>query len=425
MLSENAEQSSANEKSRLIIWEHCFLALAGFFIGLCAASVIAIFRIAVTAMLDFILAWNAPDHRTIFGTALWIVFAIAAALLTGWLARNPAIRFGGEAWILSAIKEGQPRVVKTILVPKFIASWLVLASGVSVGSEGPSIQIGAATAMAVGKLRQESLLNRRLYILAGCAAGLGGAFSAPFSGICYVYEVMRERFSPKLFGLLLAGSLGVYAGCTLLFGLGTFLPVDGAFMPDFRGLCALLPLTVLAGGVGIAYNYLLRISKKLYASQKAVPALFQPLFSFGATAFIILSLPALSGGGLSIFTAIEAGHTTLHFLCFFLLAKLILTAFCYGSAIPAGIMVPVLCLGGVMGGIYADWIQLLGISTSALAPTCIVTGMAGAFAAAERAPLTAMVLVAEMTGAWTAGLALLFTGAVCSMLARLARVKSV
>lgn len=410
---------------RQIILAHCHMAFTGFLIGLFASSLIAVLRLAVSATLNLVMFWTAPDHQNILTIGCWCAFAIAAALATGWLARNPAIRFGGASWIMSSIQSGQPHVFRTILLPKFISTWLVLGSGVSVGSEGPSIQLGAAAALGMSKIKAQPALERRFYILAGCAAGLGGAFSAPFSGLCYVYEVMSEKMSKQLFAFLMAGSIGIYIGCTQIFGLGVMLPITGSTMPGLKSLWLLLPLGLFSGLVGIAYNYLLRLSKRIYSRQHAIPSLFQPLLSFGITAIIVPVFPLLSGGGFDIFHPIEAGSTTLTFLCIFLIAKLLLTAYCYGSAIPAGIMVPVICLGGVSGSIYADWLALLGHMEPGLYQACIVMGMAGAFSAAECAPVTAMVLIAEMTGSWQVCMGLLFTAAIAYVLARLAKVQHV
>ena len=115
---------------------------------------------------------------------------------------------------------------------------------------------------------------------------------------------------------------------------------------------------------------------------------------------------------------------TFSFLWIFLVVKLFFTAFCYGSGIPAGLMVPLLCVGGVAGGLYADFLQYVNLLPAEYMETCLVLGMASSFTAGERAPVTAIMLVLEMTGAYILAPAALICVACAAFTARLARVRT-
>lgn len=402
-----------------------WLVWVGFLVGLCAAAVVSVFRICADWSYAFSIRWTASLNRTFFHDWLWIFLAIVAALIVGRLILNPAIRYGGSPWVRKALVEGQPRVWRIILAPKFFGSFLVKSFGVSVGMEGPSIQMGCATALGLKNFTNKDKIERRFFILGGCAAGLSAAFSAPFAGICWSYEILREKMDPTLFIFMLAGSFGVYMSCTQIFGLGTMLPFKSTPMPDLARLWILIPLGLFAGAVGIAYNYLLRFFIKAYAAQKWLPERYRPLFPFGGAIFLIFIFPAVTGEGFTVFAPIEAGQTTAAWLCLFLVVKLLFTGYCYGSGVPAGLMVPVLCVGGVTGAIFGDWFAALGWLGPEYAGSCIVMGMAGSFAAAERAPVTALVLVAQTTGAWEVSLGMLFVACLSAFFARLAKVKLV
>ncbi len=235
---------------------------------------------------------------------------------------------------------------------------------------------------------------------------------------------MREKISHSLLAFLLAGSFGVYLSCTLIFGLGVMLPTDNT--PLFSlGTCWLLaPLGIFCGLVGVAYNYLVRISIKLYAMQELVPVRYRPLFPFVCAAVMILIFPAACGEGLGVFPQMEKGEALFSFLWIFLVVKLFFTAFCYGSGIPAGLMVPLLCVGGVAGGLYADFLQYVNLLPAEYMDTCLVLGMASSFTAGERAPVTAIMLVLEMTGAYILAPAALICVACAAFTARLARVRT-
>ena len=409
------------DKSPLdMLWLIFLGLLVGFFSGI----IISIFRITSSMAFEQALAITGAYGKNAIVPGIWLVLAILAALLVGRLMRNPAIRFGGAAWDVETIEKAQPHALSRILLPKFVGSWLVMAFGISVGREGPCIQMGAATAMGLKNLDASNAFERRYFILGGCAAGLAAAFSAPFSGICYVYEVMREKISHSLLAFLLAGSFGVYLSCTLIFGLGVMLPTDNT--PLFSlGTCWLLaPLGIFCGLVGVAYNYLVRISIKLYAMQELVPVRYRPLFPFVCAAVMILIFPAACGEGLGVFPQMEKGEALFSFLWIFLVVKLFFTAFCYGSGIPAGLMVPLLCVGGVAGGLYADFLQYVNLLPAEYMDTCLVLGMASSFTAGERAPVTAIMLVLEMTGAYIRAPAALICVACAAFTARLARVRT-
>lgn len=393
----------------------------GIAIGLLIGAIVSIFRITTSYVYTEVIRWLSSDHA-IVSDLLWLVFALIAGLAVGHLVRNPAISFGGADWIKNAMVNGQPNVWRLILIPKFIGSWLVMACCISVGREGPCIQMGAACAEGLKHFDAQNAIERRHYILAGCAAGLGAAFSAPFAGICYVYEIMHEKVDTPLFIFMLSTAIGVYLACVQIFDLSVMLPLGTTPMPRLVWLWTLIPLGCIAGVIGIVYNYLLRFSVKVYSSQKLVPVVYRPLFAFGATAIMVPIFPAITGEGLTIFA--DAASTA-NFLCLFLAVKLVFTAFCYGSFIPAGIMVPVICLGGVTGSLYAHCLAALNLLPTDSGASFIVMGMAAAFASAERAPLTALVLIAEMTASWTAAPGLLAVAAIATFLAQLVRVKAV
>lgn len=401
---------------------HLFhLAMTGLLIGILIGALICVFRIIKDTAYNSLLMWLEWEKSSYIPVILYAVLAAVSAFIVCRLIKNPAIRLGGANWILNSLEHGSPHPWSKVLFPKFLGILLVLSCGVSVGSEGPSIQMGAAGALGLKRFTPFQSLERRFFILAGCAAGLAGAFSAPFSGICYVYEVMKEKMSGALFTFLLSAAIGVYISCYKILGLTTLLPLAAFYIPDLLHLWILLPLAFFAACVGMSYTILLHASLKISGRIKRIPIWILPVFAFAGAFLAVIFFPDISGEGMGIFTPINAGQTTLAFLGVFLLAKLIFTAFCYGTLIPAGVMVPLLCLGGVSGAIYSGILNLYGFADPGLQSTCIIMGMSAAFAASECAPITAAVLVAEMTGSWNMAAGLLAVGAMGYFFARLFR----
>ena len=408
---------------RLDAFHFVWLILGGFIIGAAAGCVIAIFRITTDLAYTHVIKWAAQQDLSGLEIFIFLALALLAALITGMLILRKPIRSGGAAWIQSALASGQKHPFLKILAPKFLGTWLVMASGISVGREGPCIQMGASTALSLMRGERNNAIKRRFFILGGCAAGLAAAFSAPFSGICYVYEVMKEKIDRLLLLFMLAGSFGVYVSVTQLFGLGLMLPFENTMLPGPKYFLLLVPLGVFTGLVGIAYHYSIRYSLRMYGEQKLIPVYLRPILPFMAAALMALFFPAITGEGLQIFQHFQHGSVMLSYLFLFLAAKLLFTAFCYGSSIPAGLMVPIFCLGGVSGGIFGNVCVFFNIMPAEFVNSCIIMGMAGAFAASERAPITGLVLTLEMTGAWIIAPGMLLVAALASLCGRIAKVK--
>lgn len=398
-----------------------YLISLGFGIGICVGCVISVFRHASSAAYSWLIHWSGPLKPDSPGVLFLFVGATIAALITGFLIRNPAIRSGGEEWIKKTLAGEQARPWRLILIPKFVGSFLVMAGGVSVGREGPCIQMGAATALGLKNFDSQHRLERHYFILGGCAAGLASAFSAPLAGIGYVYEVMGISLTGPLFYFMLAGAFGVYVACDLLFNLGVMLPLS-VEMPGFGDLALYAPLAIIASFVGVAYNYALRGATRLYTARKIIPLFFRPLFAFWGAALMLLFFPAVTGEGLAIIDLIRDGHALLSLLLLFILAKLFFTAFCYGTGIPAGIMVPVICLGAVTGGAYAEFLGFFTRLPAGFENGCFVLGACASFVAAERAPITGVVLVAQMTGAYALLPGLVMAGGIAALLAKICKI---
>lgn len=403
-----------------------FLA-SGLVVGLAAGAVIAIFRIGTDAILawvrsvaDMAVLRDGPEPVAML---CWFGAFALAALLTGFLLRDDwPIRGGGMPWDEEALHIGYAHPWRRILLPKFLGSSLVMAAGVSVGREGPSIQMGAATALGLKENGGEKLPDRELFVFGGCSAGLASAFSAPVGGMCFVFEKMKASFSLPLLLFVLLGGAGVYLSVVVLFGLDYLLPLSRSPLPP-QGQLWTLPLLALAAGlVGVTYSWLIRLFTWLYDSLKSLHPLVRPFFPFLAAALFLLVCPRLTGEGLGVVKAMEPGAFAPLSGLLFVVAKLIFTAFCVGSAIPAGRMVPVLVLGGATGALFAVVMGIWGFLAPGHMPVCILVGMGAAFAGSERAPFTGTALVVEMTGAYAALPAVLLTALVGALLARLAKV---
>ncbi len=306
---------------------------------------------------------------------------------------------------------------RPLLPVKFLGGVFGIGAGLSLGLEGPTVQMGAAVARAMASLLGAAESDMPQLLSAGAGAGLAAAFNAPLAGLMFVVEELHRELSSRT----AAGALvGAVCATIVTQSLGGDLP---SF--EVKGLSSmplqLLPLAaligILAGFGGVLFN------KGLLASQSFAMRLRRfPRWSHPGIAGLIVGLtawwlPDAVGGGHAVAQTVLTGMMNISFLGLIVLltVKFLMTAISYGSGAPGGIFAPMLLLGALMGTAVAKGAIGMFPSLAILTQTLAVLGMAGFFAGSVRASLTGIVLISEMTG----GYELLFPICVASLAAYL------
>ncbi len=327
-----------------------------------------------------------------------LVMTPAGFVLCAWLARAyfPNAQGSGIPQAIAARHTSGP-ARQALLAPKIIAGKIFLTvigllCGASVGREGPTVQVGAGIMLQVARL--SGLRNERGLILAGSAAGIAAAFNAPLAGIVFAIEEMSRSFETRTNGLVLYAV--IFAGLTSLGLLGnyTYFGTTDAAVTTPRDWLLVLVAGVLGGLAGGAFSRLLldgtRWAKAWGAGQSQRRALLLPL-----VCGVIVALAGLLTHGASFGTgyAQARGAVEGHPLAWsFAPVKFIATIATAISGIPGGIFAPSLAVGAGLG----SWLML--ISGAGSASLGAVLGMAGYFAGVVQAPMTAFVIILEMTG---------------------------
>ena len=280
----------------------------------------------------------------------------------------------------------------SIAFGKVLLILLGLLCGASIGRGGPTIHIGAALAYAFTRFARFPFhhLSRGL-ILAGAAAGLTAAFNTPLAGIMFTIEEMTRHYEEKINATIII--VVIIASITFMSILGNFryfAHVDSHLA--HYGLISMIGLCGLTGGViGGLFTFLLtRSSAWLAPVRRAYPYYF---------AFLCGLLVALIGM-YSLGHAFGTGYfEVLHILqdphqsdAYYPLAKMLATAISYLSGIPGGIFTPTLSIGAGIGSHLSQWFNLLP------ANTLVLLCMAAYFSGVMQTPITAAILLAEMTG---------------------------
>jgi chloride channel protein, CIC family len=301
------------------------------------------------------------------------------------------------------------------IVPvKFVAGVLAIGGGLTLGREGPTVQMGGAVGAAVAERLKVSSRERQTLIAAGAGAGLAAAFNAPLAGLAFVLEEVQRDFTPMVFA---ASFLAAVTADVVTRSLTDQLPIfhiTAYPVPPLVTLPAFLVLGGLTGLLGVAFNRGLLGTLDLFARLGGWLSRWGgwPLRLAGAWVGAVVGLvgwfvPPALGGGHGLVEAVLAGQVALALVPFWFLLRFGLTMVSYGCGAPGGIFAPLLVLGALIGLGVGEVTHLVMPGAVNYPEAFAVVGMAAYFAAIVRAPLTGIVLIVEMTNSYAQMLPLL------------------
>ncbi|MBD2440234.1 chloride channel protein [Nostoc sp. FACHB-110] len=352
------------------------------------------------------------DLMSIIGT--WGAWTLACVPILGGiivgLMRWRTQDFGPGLSTLIAASQGT--AIKRPLRPvtKMIAASVSLGSGASLGPEGPSVEIGANFGMLLSLVLQASQERQRLLLSAGAAAGLAAGFNAPIAGVFFALEVVMGATSFATSAVSVVLLAAVVAALIAQIGLGA----QPAFaLPAYQvrspfELPLYLGLGLGASLVSLAYTELIRLAKACFAGSipgftffQSIPKAFHPVIGGVILGLVALQFPQILGIGYGTVQAmLQDVEFSLNLLVALLIFKLLMTAISAGSGFVGGLFAPAMFLGASFGSAYAKILCLVvpGIDAYMAAPPAYaMVGMAAVLAASVRAPLTAILMLFELT----------------------------
>lgn len=390
---------------------HLWLSLESLVIGAVTGLVISAYR----GLLE-----GSADLRTwlyrYFTMPNWYFFALYCLLILFFafilyrlVKREPLCSGSGIPQIKGIIINKIRMNWLSVLLCKFIGGVLAIGAGLSLGREGPSVQLGAALAQGIGEAVKPPLHKGRHFLLiSGACAGLTAAFNAPLAGIIFAFEELYKQFSPSLLLAAAAAAVSSDAVTDIFFGTGPiFHAVSLPSLPP-RMYILLLFLGIFTGFLGMGFNLSLFKAMDFFAEQHFLKKMWKPAFPLFFAVLLGFILPQVLGGGNQLVDILLKENYSLIFLCLLYLVKLLFTAVSFGSGVPGGIFLPMLVLGAVGGSFFAHAAALLSSSAAFYTDDFIIFAMAAYFSAVVKSPLTGSVLIMEMSGSFEHILALLF-----------------
>jgi len=363
---------------------------------------------------------------------------IAAVPALGGLIAGPLIyRYAREAKghgvpeVMEAIALRGGRIRPIVVVIKAMASAFTLGTGGSVGREGPIVQIGAALGSTLGQAFRMSEVRIRTLVACGAAGGIAATFNAPIAGVIFAAEVILGELSISHIGAVVISAVTANATMQALVGSEyTFaVPEPYAFesLAEF-GLYAILG--ALAALVAVAFVRTLYWAEDRFAEQRRIPEWLQP--AIGGLMLGLLGLaypmvfpalryenmPHVFGGGYEPISAALTNHVAIGGAFLLIFIKMLATDFTLGSGGSGGIFAPSLfmgaMLGSAVGGLFNAWLPGLTAPPGAYA----LVGMGAVFAGAAHAPLTALIMLFELTGDYRIILPLMLSVVISTLIAR-------
>ena len=277
---------------------------------------------------------------------------------------------------------------------KFIGGTVAILGGLSLGREGPSVQLGACVAEGVTKKVKATRMEKKVLIASGASAGLSAAFNAPLAGVVFALEEIFKYFSPLILLSTMAAAVADFVAKNV-FGMEHVFQFPEVGMIPLSSYWILLLLGAVLGAAGAFYNKVLLATQRLY--RKLLSQDKRPLIPFILAGILGLTFPSVLCGGHEIISQFNLS-TGIFMLFLLLLVKFLFSMISFGSGSPGGIFFPLLIIGGTIGAIFGSVsVHWLGFSQN-LFFNFVILAMAGYFTAIVRAPITGIILITEMTG---------------------------
>lgn len=289
-----------------------------------------------------------------------------------------------------------------VLVIKFASTVVGVTGGLVLGRGGPSVHMGGAIGQAVANLWPgKHADDRPILLAAGGGAGLSAAFNSPLAGLVFVLEELEWRFASLEFFATAVACLVADLVCRAALGQYPTFHLAIAGSPPLALLPAFVPLGILSALLGALFNRSLLTAQGLIGL-RSWPRLVWWLVLASTLAVVGWRFPALLGSGQHFVDGMLEGSTLpLEATALFFLIRFILTIGSSSSGAAGGLFIPVLVLGALLGCGVGESIRLLLPGLNVDSRLFAVVGMAAYFTGVVHAPLTAIVLVIEMTGSYT------------------------
>ncbi len=380
-------------------------------VGVGAAGLALVFRWLIatftrlfTGYADYAAHPGAP-HADLPGLGPWFVVLtpVLAGLVYGPLVYRfaPEARGHGVPEVMFAVSRRGGRIRPQVAGVKALASALCIGGGGSVGREGPIVQIGSALGSTLGRLGRLSESRMKVLVACGAASGIAATFNAPLAGVFFAMELILADFAAQAFGMVVVSAVTSAAIARAAIGDEVFLTLPIFTLAHHWEYLLVAALGLLAGGVGVGFT------RVLYAIEDACDAVWRgPEWARPAVGGLLLGglllvLPQMYGVGYPVLGNAVDGAYAVGFLAVLLVGKVVATSLTIGIGGSGGVFAPSLFLGAMLGAGFGEVAGTLSGGAVAPVGAYALLGMGAVFAGSARAPITAVIILFELTGEYS------------------------
>ena len=373
------------------------LTIQGVMVGIFAGLMVCLYRYLLNGSEHVLREYLGIIHGNVFYIILFFIALAVMGLLIDWLTKWEVDSSGsGIPQIYAEVKGHMEANWAKVLFSKITAGVLTALGGLSLGPEGPSVQIGGMAGKGIARLFKGSKTDELRLILVGSAVGITAAFNAPLAGVLFVFEEINHGFDKTLVFIALVSAIVSDFISKMIFGQSTILSFPIYNIP-LESYWVLVILGVLIGLLGYVYNVGM-IKSSEFVSNLKIPSWLKFVLVFMVSGVVALTVPEISDGGHFMMDMLNVTMPSLGVLVLLLVLKYLFSMFSFSSGAPGGIFLPILVLGAYIGAVFGNMVVPAFGWQHVLIYKFIVISMAGFFAATVRSPITGVVLLAEMSG---------------------------
>lgn len=386
-------------------------------VGLISGMLVVGFKVSINSLF-----WTIQKFLSAFPTwqkaLIFPLITILGGLISGILVYKfaPETKGSGIPYVkMTMARMGNMTRIRSIVV-KFFAGVAGIGTGLSLGREGPSVQLGAGAGALVGRLFKMSGTNQDKLIAAGAGSAIGATFNAPIAGTIFVLEELVQKFTPALLFPVLVSTVSAASLARHFLGSNPSfdLPkLQGGITVENIPVCIILG--IVAGLLGVLFSKIIFFNNKLFDKMSKIPNYVKPAIAGFAVGIIGLVIPYVLGSGNFSVDLLLQHKFSLGLVLIIFIAKFFVTPFCFGSGAAGGIFLPMLMLGSFLGYIVSTVCNSFGFHTDPI--VIAILGMGAFLSAVARTPITAVVMVFEMTGGYSHILPIMLSAAIADLVA--------
>ena len=378
-----------------------YMVAEGLLVGLAGGAVVTLYRVALSGAEGALRLAAEAVRQTPAFVAIWVLAALlVCAIVSRLMLWEPNTQGSGIPQVDAEVMGSLDMPWHRVIAGKFVEGTLCCLGGLSLGREGPSVQLGAMAGKAVSRAIGRGRGEERLLVTCGAASGMSAAFNAPLTGVLFALEEIHREFSAPLLISVMAAAVSSDFLVSQVLGVQPVLQfvfakdLPHGFYPYVIALglfCGLAGVVHNRGMFACSERLFSRISRHVPFARLAVP--------FALASVAAFAWPELTCGGDEIVRVImRPGVMPLATVAALLVGKYVLTTISFGSGAPGGTLFPLCVMGALVGYLFADGATFATGLPTEFIPNFLVLGIAGLFASVVRAPVTAVVLAFELTG---------------------------